>query len=153
MKIKPDQLLSHLQKSVQNKKLSPVYIISGDEPLLSQEAADCIRSNARKLAFSEREIFDIDARFDWNLVFNETNAMSLFAEKKVLELRIANGKPGDKGSKALCELCENLNEDNLILVILPKLDRSAYQSKWMKTLESNGVHIQVWPVTAEQLPR
>ena len=74
-------------------------------------------------------------------------------DKKILELRITSGKPGDKGSKALCELCENLNDSNLILVILPKLDKGAYQSKWMKTLESKGVHIQVWPVTPEQLPR
>ncbi|MFL2499342.1 MAG: DNA polymerase III subunit delta [Porticoccaceae bacterium] len=153
MKIKPDQLKSYLQKSLQTKQLSPIFIISGDEPLLSQEAADAVRSTARKLEFTERETFDIDARFDWNLVFNETNSLSLFSDKKILELRITNGKPGDKGSKALCELCENPNDSNLILVILPKLDKGAYQSKWMKTLESKGVHIQVWPVTPEQLPR
>ncbi|CAI8358089.1 MAG: DNA polymerase III subunit delta [Cellvibrionales bacterium UBA7375] len=153
MKIKPDQLKSYLQKSLQTKQLSPIFIISGDEPLLSQEAADAVRSTARQLEFTERETFDIDARFDWNLVFNETNSLSLFSDKKILELRITSGKPGDKGSKALCELCENLNDSNLILVILPKLDKGAYQSKWMKTLESKGVHIQVWPVTPEQLPR
>ena len=112
MKVKPEQLHSHLQNSLQNKELSPIYIISGDEPLLIQEAADGIRSAARKLGFSEREIFDVDARFDWNNVFNETNALSLFADKKILELRIASGKPGDKGSKAICELCENLNDSN-----------------------------------------
>jgi DNA polymerase-3 subunit delta len=153
VKIKPDQLKSYLQKSMQTKQLSPIFIISGDEPLLSQEAADTVRSTARILEFTERETFDIDARFDWNLVFNETNSLSLFSDKKILELRITNGKPGDKGSKALCELCENPNDSNLILVILPKLDKGAYQSKWMKTLESKGVHIQVWPVTPEQLPR
>jgi DNA polymerase-3 subunit delta len=153
VKIKPDQLQAYLQKSLQIKQLSPIFIISGDEPLLSQEAADAVRSTARQLEFTERETFDIDARFDWNLVFNETNSLSLFSDKKILELRITNGKPGDKGSKALCELCENPNDSNLILVILPKLDKGAYQSKWMKTLESKGVHIQVWPVTPEQLPR
>ena len=153
MKIKPDQLKSYLQKSLQTKQLSPIFIISGDEPLLSQEAADAVRSTARQLEFTERETFDIDARFDWNLVFNETNSLSLFSDKKILELRITSGKPGDKGSRALCELCENLNDSNLILVILPKLDKGAYQSKWMKTLESKGVHIQVWPVTPKQLPR
>lgn len=153
MKIKPDQLKSHLQQCLQSKQLAPVFIISGDEPLLSQEAADAIRSVARQLEFTERETFDIDARFDWNQVFNETNALSLFAQKKILELRIAGGKPGDKGSKALCEICQNSNDSNLILVILPKLEKSGYQSKWMKTLESKGVHVQVWPVSPEQLPR
>ena len=83
MKIKPDQLKPYLQKSLQTKQLSPIFIISGDEPLLSQEAADAVRSTARQLEFTERETFDIDARFDWNLVFNETNSLSLFSDKKI----------------------------------------------------------------------
>ena len=84
---------------------------------------------------------------------NEANALSLFAEKKIIEIRISNGKPGDKGSKALCELCANPSPDNLLLVILPKLERSAQNSKWVKALEAVGAHIQVWPVTGDQLPR
>ena len=148
MKIKPEQLNAFLQKGLQAKQLPPIFVVSGDEPLLSQEATDDIRSAARQLGYNERETFDIDGRFDWNHVFNETNSLSLFAE-----LRINNGKPGDKGSKALCELCENLNDTNLILVVLPKLEKSSYQSKWMKTLEAHGAHIQVWPVSSQQLPR
>jgi len=79
--------------------------------------------------------------------------LSLFTEKKIIEVRISNGKPGDKGSKAICELCTNPNPDNLLLVILPKLERAAQNSKWVKALESSGAHIQVWPITGEQLPR
>lgn len=153
MKIKPEQLQSLLQKSRQDKQLSPVFVISGDEPLLTQEAIDDIRTAARQMGFNERETFDIDSRFDWNLVFNETSALSLFADKKILELRIANGKPGDKGSKALCELCDNLNDSNLLIIILPKLEKTAQQSKWMKTLSAHGVYLQVWPVSPKQLPR
>jgi DNA polymerase-3 subunit delta len=70
-----------------------------------------------------------------------------------MEVRISNGKPGDKGSKAICELCANPSSDNLLLFLLPKLERSAQNSKWMKALESAGAHIQVWPVTGDQLPR
>jgi DNA polymerase-3 subunit delta len=153
VKIKPEQLNSFLQQGLQTKQLPSVFVVSGEEPLLSQEATDDIRSAARQLGYNERETFEIDGRFNWNTIFNETNSLSLFADKKILELRIPSGKPGDKGSKALCELCENLNDTNLILVVLPKLEKSSYQSKWLKTLEANGAHIQVWPVSAEQLPR
>jgi len=152
VKIKADQLQAHLQNAVQKNQLLPVFVISGAEPLLSQEAADAVRTVARKFGYTERETFHIDAKFDWNPVFNETSSLSLFADKKILELRILNGKPGDKGSKALCELCENLTADNLLLVILPKLEKGAQNSKWVKTLESKGVHIQVWPVNSSQLP-
>ena len=76
-------------------------------------------------------------------MINETSSMSLFADKKILELRITNGKPGDQGSKALCELCENLNQDNLLLVILPKLDKNAQRSKWVKALEAGCTYSSV----------
>jgi DNA polymerase-3 subunit delta len=148
MKIRPEQLQSHL-----SKELLSVYVISGDEPLLAQESADAVRLAARKKGFSGREVFHGEGKFDWGQLHNEANALSLFAEKKIIEIRISNGKPGDKGSKALCELCANLSPDNLLLVILPKLERSAQNSKWVKALETVGAHIQVWPVTEEQLPR
>ena len=153
MKVRAEQLTSHLQDALQKKQLMPIFVISGDEPLLSQEAADAVRSTARELGFTERETFYVEGKFDWNQVFNETSSMSLFAEKKILELRIKNGRPGDQGSKALCELCENLSEDYLLLVILPKLDKNVQRSKWVKTLEAKGAHIQVWPVSGHQLPR
>ena len=148
MKIKAEQLQSHLQK-----QLLPVYVVSGEEPLLAQESADAVRIAARAAGFAERELFHVEGNYDWNQLINESNSLSLFADKKILEIRIANGKPGDKGSKALCEICANLNPDNLLLIVLPKLERAAQNSKWIKALESVGAHIQVWPVSATQLPR
>ena len=148
MKIRAEQLQSHL-----SKELLPVYVISGDEPLLTQESGDAVRLAARNKGFSGREVFHGEGKFDWSQLHNEANALSLFAEKKIIEIRISNGKPGDKGSKALCELCANPSPDNLLLVILPKLERSAQNSKWVKALEAVGAHIQVWPVTGDQLPR
>ena len=148
MKIRAEQLQSHL-----SKELLPVYVISGDEPLLAQESADAVRLAARNKGFSGREVFHGEGKFDWSQLHNEANALSLFAEKKIIEIRISNGKPGDKGNKALCELCANPSPDNLLLVILPKLERSAQNSKWVKALEAVGAHIQVWPVTGDQLPR
>ncbi|MGB2360341.1 MAG: DNA polymerase III subunit delta, partial [Porticoccaceae bacterium] len=148
MKIKPEQLASHLQK-----QLLPVYVVSGDEPLLAQEATDSLRTAARAAGFTERELFHVEGNYDWNQLLNEANSLSLFADKKILEVRIANGKPGDKGSKALCEICANLNPDNMLLVLLPKLERATQNSKWIKALESVGAHIQVWPVSGAHLPR
>jgi DNA polymerase-3 subunit delta len=148
MKIRPEQLKNNL-----SHKLSPAYLISGDEPLLAQESADAVRAKAKESGFNGREVFYSDGNFDWAQLYNEANALSLFAEKKIIEIRITNGKPGDKGSKAICELCNHQNADNLILVIAPKLEKGAQNSKWVKALESAGVHIQVWPVSSDQLPK
>ena len=148
MKIRAEQLQEHLQK-----QLLPAYIITGDEPLLAQEAADAIRTKARKEGFLERDMFHAEGNFDWNQIINESNALSLFSDKKILEIRITSGKPGDKGSAAICELCSNPNPDNLLLVIVPKLDSGTQNSKWVKALDALGGNIQVWPVDVKQMPR
>lgn len=140
----------HLQRELQ-KQILPVYLISGDEPLFVAEAADQIRSAARGQDHSERQIFHSDA-LNWDQFLAESQSMSLFAEKRVLEVRIDNAKPGDKGSKALVEYCSQPPEDTLLLVITGKLDRGQQRSKWVQALEKAGGHVQVWPVDARQMP-
>ncbi|MGB0449496.1 MAG: DNA polymerase III subunit delta, partial [Porticoccaceae bacterium] len=113
MKIYPEKLQAHLKNP-----LMPVYVISGDEPLLSQECADAIRIAAREQGFTERELFHFEGnskQFDWDPLVNEFNSMSLFSDKKIIEARIPGSKPGDKGVKALAEICANPNADNLLL--------------------------------------
>jgi len=150
MKLAPAQLAKHLQGS-----LAPVYVISGDDPLLCQEAADAIRSAARQQGFDERQVFSADANFDWGTLLQAGASMSLFAEKRLLELRLPSGKPGDKGAAALIEYCSRPAEDTLLLISLPKLDGSAQKTKWGKALVEgqDTQFIQIWPVDAAQLPQ
>ncbi|NIB40132.1 DNA polymerase III subunit delta [Pseudomaricurvus alkylphenolicus] len=147
-KLRADQLDSALRK-----QLAPVYLVSGDEPLLVQEACDTIREAARRAGFTERERHHVEAGFDWEELLTSANSLSLFADKKILELRIDNGKPGDKGGKALLSYCEQPSEDNLLLIVTPKLDGSAQRSKWFKAVEKTGAFVQIWPIAAPQLPR
>ena len=150
MKLAPAQLAKHLQGG-----LAPVYIVSGDDPLLCQEAADAIRSAARQQGFDERQVFSADASFDWGTLLQAGASMSLFAEKRLLELRLPSGKPGDKGAAALIEYCSRPAEDTLLLVSLPKLDGSAQKTKWGKALVEGPQtqFVQIWPVDANQLPQ
>ena len=74
--------------------------------------------------------------------------MSLFASRKVIDLRIPSGKPGVEGGQALQTFCANLNPDVLTLVSLPKLDWSAQKSQWFSALQQHGVM-----VTADDIPR
>jgi len=147
MKVRPDQLNSHLQK-----KLADIYFICGDEPLQVMESADRIRLEARKRDFTEREVMDVDAQFDWNTLLDAGNSLSLFAEKRILELRLPTGKPGKVGSKVLQEYAQRPAEDAILIISSGKLDGSAKNTKWFKTLDQQGVVIQCWPVNADQLP-
>jgi DNA polymerase-3 subunit delta len=150
MKLNSNQLGRHLQGA-----LAPVYVVSGDDPLLCQEAADAIRSAARRQGFDERQVFSADANFDWGTLLQAGASLSLFAERRLLELRLPSGKPGDKGAAALVEYASRPTEDTLLLISLPKLDASAQKTKWGKALVE-GTHtqfVQIWPVDAGQLPQ
>ena len=147
MKVYANKLAAQLKQG-----LSPIYIISGDEPLLVQETCDLIRAQLKKAGFSQRDLFHAEANFDWEQVLFSANSMSLFAEQKILEVRLPNGKPGDKGGSALTQFAENLPEDTCMLLVLPKMDKRSQGTKWFKALESRGVLIQIWPIEPKELP-
>jgi DNA polymerase-3 subunit delta len=135
------------------RDLAPIYLISGDEPLLMAEAADTVRARARAEGFSEREILTTDRYFDWGELAAVGGAMSLFADRRLIELRIPNGKPGTAGSKALAEFAASPPEDVLLLVTTPRLDKRTMQSGWVKALGKAGRVLQIWPPERGQLPR
>ncbi|WP_137888508.1 DNA polymerase III subunit delta [Pseudomonas sp. 2FE] len=150
MKLNAAQLAKHLQGP-----LAPVYVVSGDDPLLCQEAADAIRAATRSQGFSERQVFNAEANFDWGTLLQAGASLSLFADKRLLELRLPSGKPGDKGTAALLEYLARPAEDALLLISLPKLDGSAQKTKWAKALidGQQAQFIQIWPVEVQQLPQ
>jgi len=147
MKLNFNQLGSHLEKSLQ-----PVYFISGEEPFQLDESARLIRDAAKTQGFTEREVYHVDRSFDWDQLTHSADSMSLFAERKIIELRIPTGKPGDKGSKALVAYTSQLPEDNLLLIVSGKLDSSQTRSKWFKAIDAVGATLAVWPLEIQQLP-
>ncbi len=145
MKVRVDQIAQQL-----NKNLAPIYILSGDEVLLCQEAADQIRKAAQNHQIDERLRFVADAQFDWEEVINENQSLSLFSNRRLFDIQI--DKMGEKHSKALTQLGQSLSEDNVILLTLPKIDARTQKAKWFTQLESKGVFIQIWPIDATRLP-
>ncbi len=149
MRLYPEKLSAHLQK-----QLLPVYLVSGDEPLLVQECCDLIRATARAGGCTDREVIEAGGKgFDWQDILHSANEMSLFAERKLVELRLPSGKPGAEGSKALCEYLDIASGDDVLLMVAGKIDKQSTNSKWYKALDKAGATIQVWPVDARNLPR
>lgn len=146
MKVRTDQLPQHLKKD-----LAAIYFISGDEPLQLMEAVDAVRAAARQRGYSEREVMDVDAQFDWNLLLDAGNSLSLFAEKRILELRMPSGKPGKVGAKILQEYAQRPADDAILIISSGKLEGNSKNTKWFKSLDQQGVVIQCWPIKAEQL--
>jgi DNA polymerase-3 subunit delta len=148
MRIKPEQLSAALQKG-----LKPVYFIAGDEPLQLGEMADAVRKTAKKTGFESREIISAETGFEWNQLAFTADSLSIFADKKIIDLRLPSGTPGIEGSKALIAYCERLPEDTLLLITAGKIASSALKTRWFEALDKVGIVIQVWPLEGQDLIR
>ena len=134
------------------KGLVPLYVIHGEAMLLAIEAADAIRAAARAAEYTEREVFIAEQNFKWAELRNSAQSLSLFATRKVIDLRIPSGKPGVEGAQALQQHCENLPPDTVTLISLPKLENAAFKSKWFTALEQHGLIVSAEDVTLAALP-
>ncbi len=147
MKIKPEQLASKL-----SQQPAPVYMVTGDETLLIEESCDLLRQHLNAVGFTERETLYTDTGFKWEYLLECANALSLFAEQKIIELRLGGSKPNKQASEILRQYLERPAEDNVLLIIANKLDANAKKSAWFKAIDQQGIIVEVWPVELQQLP-
>jgi DNA polymerase-3 subunit delta len=149
MQIRAEGLAQHFAKG-----LRPIYTVYGDEPLLAQEAGDLIRAAARAQGYGERKVFTVAGNhFDWAQVQGAAQALSLFSERQLIDIRIPSGKPGKDGSEALQRYCERLPDDVVTLVTLPRLDKTQLNSPWFMALDGAGASVKVDPVERRALPQ
>lgn len=148
MKLNSQQLRSNLKQSI-----LPIYIVSSDETFLLEQSCDDVRKACRAHGFTDREVFHIEGQNQhWDDAIASAASMSLFADKKLIELRCKSNKIGDAGSKAVLRYLEQANDDTTVLMIMPKLDKAQLNSKWMKAVQAQGALCQLWPIDRNQLP-
>jgi DNA polymerase-3 subunit delta len=148
MRINTDQLAGSLDKN-----LAPVWLIVGDEALLTGEAADSVRARARAAGFTGREIFNTDRGFDWSELAAATRALSLFSERRIIEVRMPTPRPGKEGGAVLAGLAADPGPDTLLLVVTTRPEKDTWSSAWYKAFDRNGVVVQAWPVEIGRLPQ
>lgn len=146
MRLNAEQLSAALARSV-----AAIYLVSGEEPLLVGEAADAIRAAARAAGYADRTIFFIDRSFAWDELKHASQSLSLFAERRLFELRIPSGKP-DKGAQQLADLAALPPPDVVCLIVTGKLDKKASEAPWVRAVEKHGVWVPIRAVPAAALP-
>lgn len=147
MKLSPIILPSEL-----NKRLLNCYLVSGDEPLLVQESLDLIRRASFDAGFTVRENYDQSQSIDWQEILSASNNLSLFSEKKIIEIRLTSIKLGREGIKNIIELTQRLNEDLMLVISAPKIDKATLASKWCQFFQDEGGFVQIWPLKKNELP-
>lgn len=146
--IRLDQLEAQLDRA-----LAPLYVIHGDEPLLSLEAADAVRQRGRAAGFTQRDVHVVERGYDWSRLGAAASSMSLFGDRTLIELRMPTGKPGTEGAAAIEAHCRAISPDVLTLVSLPRLDRKTQGSAWFTALTRAGVIVDVYTVDRARLPQ
>lgn len=145
--LRPDQLPAALERS-----LAPVYLVGGAEPLLVQECRDAIIRAAQAQGFTERDVIEVGPRFDWSTLGEAGGMPSLFASRRIVDLRLPTGKPGLEGGKALVHYVERLDPDVLFLVSTGDWKGEIRKTKWAQTLAAAGTLVEIWPVKMNELP-
>ena len=143
--------LPQLHKQLGSGELKPVYLLAGEEHLLLLEAADALRARARELGYVEREVLDAEGSFDWNELSMAAASMSLFASRRVLDLRLPSGRPGKEGAAAIIEYCERPPPDTILLITCTQWSKS-HETTWVATVERVGSFAPVWPLKPNELP-
>jgi DNA polymerase-3 subunit delta len=147
VKVTADQLREHLKKH-----LAPIYLLSGDEPLQLTEAGDAIRQAAKAAGFVNRELFYAESGFDWNLLREARDSLSLFGEKRVLDLRLP-AKPDKEAGATLVRYAERPPDDAVLVVTTVRLTSMEQKARWFQAVDKVGVFVQVWPLEDAQLLR
>ncbi len=148
MKLAAGSLTQRLGKGIE-----PLYVLCGDEPLLADEALALIRERARRTGCGEREVYVAERGFDWDALASGMQNLSLFASRRLIELRLPTGKPGEAGGRFLTALAENPGADHVVVVLLPALDSAGSRSKWATVLAKAAVWVELKPPPREQLPQ
>lgn len=146
MKLRPEQLSDHLKK-----QLSPLYLISGDDILLIQNCLDEIRVSAKAKGFDEIQRIDITPQTDWDHLRENLYTGSLFSNQRIILLRFPELKISKPATELLLEYIQNISANILLLIQLPKLDSTIQRSALYKAIETQGVHIAIWPLEAGRL--
>ncbi len=150
MQLRPDALDTHLRQAG-TKGLAPLYVVHGDEHLLVLETVDKLRRAAREQGFSEREVLTNERGFQWSSVLESQQSMSLFGDRKLIELRIPTGKPGKDGGDVLRRMAAQPSTDIVMLVTLPRVDFATSKSAWFQALDQAGVSIKIDSVDRTRL--
>jgi DNA polymerase-3 subunit delta len=145
--------IAQFEKQIAGGELEPVYLLAGEEHLLVLEAADALRARAKQLGYAEREILDVEQHFDWDALARSANTMSLFAVRRLIDLRMPTGRPGREGSAAIVEYCENPPPDTVLLITAMAWSKKDNEgTAWVNAVERAGLYVPVWPMKLEELP-
>src|SRR5690606_21727967 len=140
-----------LKAQLGGEPLKPAYLVAGNEPLLVLEAADAVRAAARAQGIGEREVFDMEGRdADWGALDAAINAPSLFASRRLVEVRLPTGKAGAEGGKLIAGFCAAPPQDVVLLVIAGEWSKS-HAGKWSEAIAKAGHVAVAWPVKPHEL--
>lgn len=135
------------------KQLAPVYLVFGEEPLQKLESLDEIRLAARTHGFTERQSYLLESQLDWDSLFGEFNSLSLFSDRKLIELDLGTSKITPAQQEQFKKIPAMLHADICLVLHAARTSGEFSKSGWFKTLSEQGVQVQFYPLDDQQFMR
>ncbi len=129
----------------------PIYLLSSDEPLLQRDWLDQARESLHSQGFEEILSYQVESGFDWNGIVEDSQSLSLFSSRKCHIIRFNSNKPGQAGARFINEIVAGETTDNLFILVMPRLDRAAKNSAWLRKINEMGEVCELKPVYPNQL--
>jgi DNA polymerase-3 subunit delta len=148
MPIRPGDLARSLERG-----LKPVYLVSGDELLLVQEACDAVAAAARTAGYTERELIVVETGFRWHELAAASQTMSLFAQRRLLDVRVPAKRFDKDAADALGAYVAKPPADTILLLRTERLDTRQRSAAWFKDIDAVGVTVLIWPIAPAELPK
>ena len=144
--------VERLHERLRGQPLGMIYFFHGDEPLQLLECADAVRKRAFEEGVEERCVFDAETGIDWQALADEGNALSLFAARRLFEIRLGERKPDKAGAEILERLASREQADDIVVVSAGKADAAMKKAKWFTALESHAVCVATRDLRGAALP-
>ncbi len=148
MQLNPKQLNQHFSGPLQ-----PIYLITGDVPLLMQEARDAVRHAAEHHGFQHRQRLDVEPGFNWQKLTELSNNYNLFSERTLIEVHNPSGKFDTEAGKILLTYCSSPSTHKILLMTTAKLSSAQQKTHWYKAISTQGAIITIWPIKLPELPQ
>lgn len=145
MNIKSQAMAQNLRQ-----KLFALYILTGQDHYLLNEAALTIKKAWRSRGECDEQILQLNTPADWDLLRAEANSYSLFNEFVLLDVRCDKKSIEAAGKKMLQLYLQNINSRCLIILRAPNVPAKQLQ------LLANNTHtvlVQAYPLAPAELQR
>ena len=134
-----------------SENLKPIYIIAGNEVYQEEACVEKIIRVAHTNDYTEHDVMYVEKTFDWSSFDSLNSNLSLFSEKKIIEIRFLTKTVGAPAEKKILECISNYDDQNILIFRLPELKAADFRKKYLGSKNIDVGLIRLYPITKKTM--